>query len=187
MERVKGQDPEAWGRLSRLYGPEVYRWARQVGLQDSDAADIAQDVFLAVVNNIHKFRRDKPNDSFRGWLWTIARNKIRDFFRQRAGRPAAKGGTVAHGQMLSVPDQPPDDSIDGKTTTQIRLSRRALDLIQAEFEGQTWQIFCWLTMDGRSTADVAEELGMAKSAVRQAKYRVAKRLRQELDGLVDHL
>jgi DNA-directed RNA polymerase specialized sigma24 family protein len=34
-------------------------------------------------------------------------------------------------------------------------------------------------------AEVGVELGMAKGAVRQAKYRVLRRLREELDGLPD--
>lgn len=187
LQNVKAHDPEAWVRLSRLYGPEVYRWARQVGLQDSDAADITQDVFLAVANNMHKFRCDRVGDSFRGWLWTIARNKIRDFHRQRGERPAGEGGTDAYGNLQSVADSPPDDSAEAKTSTAIRLSQRALDLIKSEFETQTWQIFYWATFDNRSTAEIAEDLGMTKSAVRQAKYRITKRLRQELEGLVDEL
>ncbi len=189
LKGVRAHDPEAWSRLSRLYAPEVYRWVRQVGLQDSDASDIAQNVFLAVANNIDKFRRDRANDSFRGWLWTITRNKIRDFHRQRGERPPAQGGTVAHQHMQRIAaDIPPDDeTVDSRTATAIRLSRRALEIIKAEFEEQTWKIFCWITIDGRSATEIAEELGMSKAAVRQAKYRVAKRLRQELDGLIDQL
>ena len=42
LMRVKGRDPDAWQRLVNLYGPLVYRWAREAGLQDSDAADVMQ-------------------------------------------------------------------------------------------------------------------------------------------------
>ena len=40
-------------------------------------------------------RRDRSGDSFRGWLWTITQNKIRDQFRYRQGAPQAEGGSDA--------------------------------------------------------------------------------------------
>ena len=61
------------------------------------------------------------------------------------------------------------------------LLRRALELIRVEFEEPTWQAFWRTTADGLSAIDVAAELGLSPGAVRQAKYRVLRRLRQELD------
>ncbi|HUY31871.1 MAG TPA: sigma-70 family RNA polymerase sigma factor [Pirellulales bacterium] len=78
LERVKTHDALAWRRLLALYGPLVYHWARQKRLQDQDASDIVQEVFRNVATHIGSFRRDREGDSFRGWLWTITRNKIRD-------------------------------------------------------------------------------------------------------------
>lgn len=83
LVRVRRQDTLAWQRLSNLYGPVVYSWARRSGLQDSDAADVMQDVFQSLLLNISAFRRELPGDSFRGWLWTITHNRIRDFYRSR--------------------------------------------------------------------------------------------------------
>jgi RNA polymerase sigma-70 factor (ECF subfamily) len=61
--------------------------------------------------------------------------------------------------------------------------RAAIALIRGEFEPRTWQAF-WLTaVEARSPGDVAAELGMTAGAVRVAKSRVLKRLREELRGL----
>jgi RNA polymerase sigma-70 factor (ECF subfamily) len=92
LERVRARDPQAWERLACLYGPLVYGWARQQGLQDADAGDVVQEVFGTVAARIADFRRDGPGASFRGWLWTITRNKLGDHFRRRASRPQAAGG-----------------------------------------------------------------------------------------------
>jgi RNA polymerase sigma factor (sigma-70 family) len=100
---VKAEDPEAWRRLVRLHGPLVYLWGRQCGLQPDDAADVLQDVFVAVAGSVETFRREQPGDTFRGWLWTIARNNIRDHFRRRQGQAAAQGGTDAQEHLLQVP------------------------------------------------------------------------------------
>jgi hypothetical protein len=45
-------------------------------------------VDFGVATEQHR-RHDRPGDTFRGWLWTVTRNKIRDFHRGRAGDPSA--------------------------------------------------------------------------------------------------
>jgi RNA polymerase sigma-70 factor (ECF subfamily) len=55
-----------------------------------------------------------------------------------------------------------------------------VDLIRAEFDERTWQAF-WLTaVENHSGSEAAKLLGMSPGAVRQAKYKVVRRLRQEL-------
>ena len=101
---VKAGDREAWQRLARIYSPLVYRWARQSHLQDSDAADVLQDVFLAVLNGIERFRYERPEDSLRAWLRTITRNEVRRFCRRRLHRPSAAGGSDAQRQLQQLPE-----------------------------------------------------------------------------------
>ena len=54
-----------------------------------------QEVFASVARGIVKFRRDKDQGSFRSWLATITRNRVRDYFRRHAAREVAAGGTDA--------------------------------------------------------------------------------------------
>src|SRR5687768_13220345 len=51
------QDPEAWGRLVRLYYPLVRNWCLRARLQADDAADVAQEVFRALAGNVGRFER----------------------------------------------------------------------------------------------------------------------------------
>ena len=90
LGRAKAGEGEAWSRLVELYAPLLYEWSRRNGLQADDAADVAQDVFATVARKLDSFRRDRPGDSFRGWLWTIARNKINDHFRRLKGHAKAR-------------------------------------------------------------------------------------------------
>ncbi len=187
VERVKTQDPEAWRRLVKLYGPVVYRWCRRAGLGADDAADVCQDVFLAVAANMTNFRRDRPRDSFRGWLWTICRSKIMDHFRHGQREAQAEGGTDAQQQLAQIPDSPPDlsSATDSFGGDEHELELRSLELLRSEFEDRTWQAFWRMAIDGHAAAEIAEDWGMTRKAVRQAKYRVLRRLRLELDGLVE--
>ena len=104
LERVKSQDEDAWRKLTRLYGPLAYHWCRNAGLTPEDSADIVQDVFRSLVIHIDGFEKT-PTSSFRAWLWTIARNKIRDHFKASIGKAGAAGGTDAQLHLLSLPDQ----------------------------------------------------------------------------------
>jgi RNA polymerase sigma-70 factor (ECF subfamily) len=184
LERVQAQRPEAWERLVELVGPVVYRWCRQSGVACEDAADLVQEVFGAVARGVGDFRRTGPNDSFRAWLATITRNKIRDHFRRRQLRAQARGGTDAQEQLLEVrqPSDPTPPS-DGQQEDGL-LARRALELVRAEFEDRTFEAFWRTAVEGQSPADVAQDLGTSVAAVYQAKSRVLRRLRQELDDLL---
>jgi RNA polymerase sigma-70 factor (ECF subfamily) len=179
---VKARDPKAWQRLLDLYSPVVYRWCRNSGMQPEDAADVLQEVFRAVAQAASRFHRDRLGDTLRGWLRVIARNKIRDHFRRRSDEPAAAGGTVAQQRLLQLADDATGS--DASAPVWGDLARRALTLIQSDFEDRTWRAF-WLTaVEDRSADDVACELGITPGAVRQAKYKVLRRLRAEL-GDVD--
>ncbi len=183
LERIKAHRPEAWQRLVDLYGPVVYRWCRQSGVGPEDAADLTQDVFRAVAIHVSSFRRRAAGDSFGAWLGTIARNKVRDHFRRRH-LPEARGGTHAQQQLQQIPE-PADFSEEGSRFDRDgMLSRRALQLVRAEFENRTWEAFQKTAIAGRKPVDVADELGMSLQAVYKAKSRVLQRLRQEFGDLL---
>ncbi len=185
LARVIDLRPEAWRRLVKLYGPMIYVWARQAGLQPEDAADVVQEVFVSVATHIGTFDQEQPGSTFRGWLWTIAQNKVRDHFRRQRGKPQAQGGTDAQVRLAQLPDQLSDSSLDTPSPARVWIDPAVLDAIRAEFEERTWTAFTRSAIDGQSSAEIAAELGMTKRAVRQAKYRVLRRLRQEFEGLLE--
>lgn len=184
IRRVKRHDPEAWQRLVDLYGPLVFYWCRRNGLSSPDAADVFQDVFAAVSRAVEGFSHGRENATFRGWLWTITRNKIRDHYRRRADEARAAGGTEALQRLENVPEQWDDESADPRDRTEMhKLYRRAMELVRTEFEDRTWQAFWRSVVEGHDTADIAADLGVSTNAVRQYKSRVLRRLRQELGDI----
>ena len=184
LHRAVAQDAEAWRRLSELYGPVVYGWVRAAGFKEHDAADIVQEVFRAVFSSLDRFRRDRPTDSFRGWLSTIAHRRACDHLRKRAGQPAAAGGTEAQAMLQELPERLPEDGLPEDANSHADLIRRALELVRPEFAERTWQACMQTTVEGRRPADVAADLEMTVGAVYVARSRVLKRLKTELEGLV---
>ena len=182
IERARSKQGDAWDRLVELYAPLVHHWCRQAHLSPDDLADVFQDVFQAVAQHLDKFQHGRQQDTFRGWLRTITRNKIRDHFRRTQDEPAAMGGSVAQGMIQHVPDPHEDESSEANLVqAQIH---RALEWIEGEFEPRTWKAFWAVQIDNREPKEVGEELAMTAAAVRKARYRVLARLKEELDGLM---
>lgn len=183
LQRARENDPEAWRRLVRLYAPLVEHWCRLAGVRE-DVEDVRQEVFRAVATGLKNFRRDRPGDTFRGWLRGVTRNKLLAHFRDRQGNPTAAGGSDAHLAMANVPD-PITDSEDDAESEVVGLYHRALELVRAEFETRSWDAFWRAAVLGHDTSAIAADLGVTPAAVRKAKSRVLHRLKQEVGDLIE--
>ena len=185
LDRVKTRDDAAWRRLVSVYGHLVLYWCRCAGVRPEDRADVCQDVFRAVAVNIDGFQRDQMGGTFRGWLRTITHSKIVDHFRRQNRQPAAAGGTDAYGRFLAVPNGDAGSVPEASDQETAIIVNKTLDLIRPEFEERTWQAFWRATVAGQQSGMVAEALKMTPAAVRKAKSRVLRRLREELSQLPD--
>ncbi len=189
LNEARLADAVAWERLVRLYTPLVASWCRRWRVSEQDIVDVLQEVFSAVASHLSRFRKDRPSDTFRGWLMVIARSKAMDYFNSRNREPAGAGGTEACLRLREILD--PDahvsmdleksDADDDVIFNDVLL--RALDSIQHEFHERTWQAFWKVVVEGRSASDVAADLSMKPGTVRVSKSRVLLRLRHELGDI----
>jgi RNA polymerase sigma-70 factor (ECF subfamily) len=213
LGRVKADDQQAWQHLVGLYTPLVCHWCARWQVTGADADDVVQDVFLAVAAGIQKFQRPGPavgapsepplseprptggaaappavtgpqaTGSFRSWLGAITRNKLSDFYERRQRQPAAQGGSDVHRLLQEIPGSTlSDDAADAAQLSDVYY--RALELIRGDFEDYTWQAFWRTAVDNQTPAEVAPALGMSKVAVRQAKARVLRRLKEQVGDLI---
>jgi RNA polymerase sigma-70 factor (ECF subfamily) len=180
LERLKRPEEQAgWDRFVHLYTPLLSHWAARLGLRGQDADDLVQDVFTLLVQKLPEFRHD-PQKRFRGWLWTITLNKWRD--RRRRQAPGASSLEEADLATLGTPD--PAEEISEEEYRRY-LVRRALEVMQAEFQPSTWQAFWEFVVCERPAAEVASQFGLSENAVYLARGRVLRRLRIELEGLLE--
>jgi RNA polymerase sigma-70 factor (ECF subfamily) len=149
-------------------------------LPEQDTGDIFQEVFQSVAASLGSFHKESRRDTFRGWLRTIAHNKVHDHFRKLGREPAGAGGTAAHLRLANIAAESSHDESSASPSRDSRRCLEALGMIECEFMDRTWRAF-WLTaVEGRKAVDVATELDMSPGAVRVAKSRVLSRLREEL-------
>jgi RNA polymerase sigma-70 factor (ECF subfamily) len=107
-------------------------------------------------------------------------NKWRQGQRQKAARPVEVGDEALTCQVSPEETVP----LEEEEYRQYLVSR-ALQLMQGAFQPATWKA-CWeYVVANRPAAEVAAELGLTVNAVHLARARVLRRLRKELEGLLD--
>lgn len=185
LDRLTGTPTEGdWRRMVHLYQPLLRAWCLRAGVSETDADDLTQETLTAVVREVNRFDRQHPG-AFRAWLRGILANRLKNFFRARQNRPIATGASDFLDRLdeLESPDSALSKEWDRDHDR--HLAARAMKLVQQDFTPATWQAFSRLVLEGASPATVAAELGLSANAVLLAKGRVLKRLRGELDGLVE--
>ena len=177
------EDRPAWQQFVELYGSLVYGFARQRGLQDADAADLTQEVLLAIAQTAGRWHYDPQRGSFRGWLYGITRHKIAQFLTCRHTQPLGSGDSNTHQRLAEQPDPEPDAEAAWECEYQQHLFRLAAAQIQKHFSPTTWKAFWRTAVEGASGAAVASELGLSVGAVYVARSRVLARLTREIQQM----
>lgn len=184
-------DAEAWNEFVRLYTPLIFGHCRRHGLQDADAADVAQEVMRVAAQAMPEFQYDADRGKFRGWLLQTTRHRLHKFFdrRQRAPQPASET------TLQRFLDQEPgtDEQARWEEDYRQRIFDWAAEKARPEFQPATWDAF-WLTaVNSVSVKEVAGQLGISTGAVYIARSRVIARLRELIEttsaepvGVLEH-
>ncbi len=172
LEQLRDPGAECWERGVALYTTLLHTWFHSAGLQTADRDDLTQRVLEVLVHKIPEFEHSGRPGAFRAWLRGIAVNLLREFWRRR---PTPDCGSVldqlvdSRSSLSRLWDEQHDQNV----------LHRLLEIVEPEFNPQSWQAFRRLAMDGVSAREVAAELETTVNAVLIAKSRVLARLRQE--------
>ncbi len=174
-------DEEAWCEFVEIYEPLIYSLVRRKGFQHADAAELTQDVLLAVVRAVDRWQPDPRRGSFRGWLATIARRLMINFLSSPARRLAGSGRTSVLERLLEQPDPDPDES----RVFHLELKRRVFDWaarrVRTRVQPANWEAFWRTAVEARPIDDVARELGVTPGTVYVARSRIMRQLRSEVE------
>ena len=183
--RVKDPaDAAAWSAFLAIYRPVIYRLARSRGLQDADADDLAQQVFVSIARAVENWTPAADGPPFRAWLYRIAHNEILKAITRR--KPDAAAGSSSVQEMLyAVAQCDSDASVELLREGRMEAFRWASDAIRHEFTAATWTMFWQSTVEEQTVDDVAKTHGRTNGAVYLARYRVMKRLKEKIDEVAD--
>ncbi len=80
VEKAQAGDQTAFHRLVDQFQPEIYRMIYYRTSSQMDAEDLTQDVMLKAYKNIGRL---KSPEVFRSWLYRIAVNRVKDYYRKK--------------------------------------------------------------------------------------------------------
>lgn len=174
-------DEASWAEFLGIYQPVVLRMARNRGLQDADAMDAMQQIFISVSRAIPQWKLDPDQPPFRAWLTTVARNAITKVLVRRP-RDAGAGSTSVLEMLNQVPSIENDTS-EFDTEARREVFRWATAQIQNEFTETTWSVFWQTAVEGKSISEVSTSTGKTPGAIYVARFRVLARLKEKVSEL----
>ena len=163
-----------WNEFADKYSAVIAGFARNAGLKAQDADDILQEVLMGFFRVSSDFEYDPSKGRFRGYLKRVTLNAIRARYRRK--RPS---------QNFDGSWEPPDlnDATDAMWDRQWteQLLFRAMEEARSSVEERTWKAFELYGLRGMPVEAVAEETEMTPDAIRHAKMRITKSVREIVD------
>jgi RNA polymerase sigma-70 factor (ECF subfamily) len=180
LECLRQSNPaDAWDRFVDLFTPLLCACGRRLGLPDAEAAKLAESV-LQEVQLLLVTLAIRPQGTFRAWLREVVLLQHRKYLRDR---PAVMPQRAADMPTRRVGE--PEGEVLEEAEYRRDLVSRALELLRSQFPAVDWQACRESVVLDRPAVEVAAELGISPAVVHVARYRVLRRLRSELAGLLD--
>ena len=166
LAAARDGDEHAFARLWRELNPKVLRYLRT--LAPAAASDLASETWLQVIRSLAGFSGDES--AFRGWVFTIARNKVVDAQRRDRRRPQTRADDAAL-DALPSPDDTALLAMENLTTESALALIATLPRDQAE-------VIMLRVVAGLDVAAVAQIVGKSAGAVRVNAHRGLRRLQE---------
>jgi len=171
MMRTAAGDEVAFRQLVARWEQPVFAFLVHMLGSVDEAQDLAQDTFLKVYDQAHRYR---PEGRFRSWLLRIAGNKARSVLRRRKVLRWVNFDPVSHDR--AAPGDDPGQTLERAETRQ-RVREAVAALPERQREAVVLKRF-----QGLSYKEIAEVLGTTVPAVESLLQRAAAILRRELGG-----
>lgn len=162
----------AWSRFVGHFQRPLVALGMRMGLGRCDAEDAAQETLVHFVGAYRAGRYDRRRGRLSSWLLGFATRTILHARRRAQARahPSADDAAIESVET--------DDDKRWDRTWEAALLAATLDAVEREVEPATWRAFELVVLQGVPAAEAARELGMALTAVYNAKHRVVGRLRE---------
>jgi RNA polymerase sigma factor (sigma-70 family) len=169
VPRALAGDEGAWGTLVARYSPLIWSVCRHFGLTEHDAADIAQTVWVRLIENLAELREPA---ALPGWIGTTTRREVLQSLRYKSRRQT----DTLRADVETVAD-PRVQPLDAELLVAER--NAALRDAIAQLPYMCQDVLRMLTEDPpMSYADVADKLGLPKGSIGPTRLRCLQRLRR---------
>jgi len=189
LNRLKDwDDQEGWKVFFETYWRLLYNVATKSGLNDVEAQDVVQETIIVVAKKMPAFQYDSSLGSFKSWLLLITRRRIIDHFRRREREPARlerRPSDTGRTATLDRVADPAGDRFAAAWEEEWRLNilQAAIHRVKRQVEARQFQLFDACALKGWPVEEVARNLHATAKQVYNAKHRISKLIKQEVDRL----
>jgi RNA polymerase sigma-70 factor (ECF subfamily) len=177
VERVRGGDVSAYDTLVRKYERQLFRIAQHITQNREDAEDVMQDAFLKAYEKLDQFQ---GNSKFYTWLVRIAVNESLMRLRKRRTGKMVSIDEDLQTEEGSMPrdfaDWSPDPEQNYSHAELAEILRKTIQGLPRGFR----LVFALRDVEGLSTEETAETLGLSIPAVKSRLLRARLQLRERL-------
>src|SRR5882724_7490611 len=177
VQAAKAGDVASFEQLVKKYDRNVFRIAQHITQNREDAEDVVQDAFLKAYQNLKQFQ---GNSKFYPWLVRIAVNEALMKLRKRKSDKTVSMDEDVETEDGSVPREIADWSPNPEQQyKQLELNEILTKTIQGLPAGFR-TVFVLRDVEGLSTEETAETLGLSIPAVKSRLLRARLQLRDRL-------
>ena len=143
-----------------------------------DRKDLEQDLLLKLWKDLSKFDVNHERSNFRGWLSRVIKNVVLAFLNKN------KRSSTAIDELSLLSDKSSDNELKEMIDAEWKahIIKLAVDKVRTHFDGSAFKIFT-LTLDGRSTEEIATELKLKENSVYVLRARVKSKFQHEIRNL----
>jgi RNA polymerase sigma-70 factor (ECF subfamily) len=190
LERLKDLgDTRSWNDFYQTYRDLLYSVACRAGLNETEADEAVQETLISVAKKMPGFRYDPATDSFKGWLLTVTRWRIRDQLAKRnQGLVISAASGEKTGTRTKTIEQFPDPA--GVDLASIwdeewhkHVLQTALARIKRQVHPQHYEIYHLHVLLGKPVREVTRTLGVSAGQVYLARHRISRLLKKEIRKL----
>ena len=178
VHAAKGGDLEAFSQLVNRYDRNIFRIAQHITHNEEDAQDVVQDAFLKAYQNLEQFQE---NSKFYTWLVRIAVNEALMKLRKRRNDRTVSLDEDVETEEGSMPREVADWSPNPE---QLYRQSELGDILKKTIQGLPpgfRTVFVLRDVEGLSTEETAEMLGLSIPAVKSRLLRARLQLRERLN------
>ena len=190
IQRLKATiNGESWEEFFHTYWELIYNVARRAGLSEADAQDIVQETILKIHKSLDRFEYNRKRGTFKGWLRTVTRSRLNDFFKKQQRRPALNHPleeAAGELQNLEDPEGPEIEKIWDEEWNR-NLIQAALSRTKKLSSPKQFQIFKCHYIDEWTVRETCRTLGVNAAQVYMAKQRVGKIFREAVETLQEQV
>ncbi len=177
VQAAKGGDLEAFSQLVKRYDRNIFRIAQHITHNEEDAQDVVQEAFLKAYTNLEQFQ---GNSKFYTWLVRIAVNEALMKLRRRRADKTVSIDEDVETEDGSMPREVADWSPNPE---QLYGQSELGDILKKTIQGLPpgfRTVFVLRDVEGLSTEETAEMLGLSVPAVKSRLLRARLQLRERL-------